>query len=80
MTRIISLANENWSHLKLELSMSFCSTNWPKSVTKFIAMTVMNLVAPKAAAKHELLFNKSTFKGWGLNLLYYTSEVGLLNI
>ena len=50
MTRIISLANENWSHLKLELSKSFCSTNWPKSVTKFVGMTVVKLVTPKAAA------------------------------
>ncbi len=36
-------------------------------MTKYIAMTVVNLVTPKAAAKHELLFNK------------LVSEVGLLN-
>jgi len=28
-------------------------------VTRFIANNVMNLVTPKATAKHELLFNKS---------------------
>jgi hypothetical protein len=29
VTKIISLIFVNWSHLKLELCMSFCSTNWP---------------------------------------------------
>ncbi len=29
-----------------------------QSVTKYIAMTVINYVTPKAAAKQELLFNK----------------------
>jgi hypothetical protein len=33
-----------------------------------MALTVMNLVTPKAATKHELLFNRSAF------------EVGLLNL
>ncbi len=37
-------------------------------MTKFIAMTVINFVTPKAEAKNELLFNK------------LGSEVGLLNI
>jgi hypothetical protein len=36
-------------------------------VTKNTAITVLNLVTPKAAAKQELLFNK------------LASEVGLLN-
>jgi hypothetical protein len=36
-------------------------------VTKYIAMTAVNLITPKAAAKHELLFDKPV------------SEVGLLN-
>jgi hypothetical protein len=27
-------------------------------VTKFVVMCVMNLIAPKAGAKHKLLFNK----------------------
>jgi hypothetical protein len=30
-----------------------------QSVTKIISPTIMNLVTPKAGAKHELLFNKS---------------------
>ncbi len=54
------------SHLKLELSINFCSTNWPlnpaqgvlQSVTKFTAFIVVNLATPKAAAQHELLFIK----------------------
>jgi hypothetical protein len=29
-----------------------------KSFSLFLVQIVMNLVAPKAAAKHELLFNK----------------------
>ncbi len=29
-----------------------------QSGTRFVAMTVMNLVTPEAIAKHELLFNK----------------------
>ncbi len=31
-----------------------------QTITKYLAKTVMNLVAPKAAAKDELLFNKPT--------------------
>jgi hypothetical protein len=31
-----------------------------QSVTEFITMAVMKLVTPKAAFKHELLFNKPT--------------------
>jgi hypothetical protein len=31
-----------------------------KSVTRFTAITVLNLVTPKAASKHELLANKPT--------------------
>jgi hypothetical protein len=34
-----------------------------KSVTKLIATIVLNLVAPKAAAKIELLFNKLASSG-----------------
>ncbi len=30
-----------------------------QSVTKIISLTFVNLVTPKAWAKHELLFNKS---------------------
>jgi hypothetical protein len=48
VTWIISLANENLSHLKFELSKSFCSTNWPKSVTEFVGMAVVKLVTPQA--------------------------------
>ncbi len=29
-----------------------------QSVTKIISLTIMNLVAPKAGAKRELLYNK----------------------
>ncbi len=29
-----------------------------KSVTKIIYLTIMNLVTPKAGAKHEVLFNE----------------------
>ncbi len=36
-------------------------------MTKFIAMTVINLVTPKAEAKRELLFNKPTSKASSLN-------------
>jgi len=36
-------------------------------VTKVIPLTIMNLVTPKAGAKHEVLFNK------------LASEAGLLN-
>jgi hypothetical protein len=43
-------------------------------VTKIIYVTMMNLVAPKAGAKHELLFNKPA-----PNSLEYL-EVGSLNI
>jgi hypothetical protein len=32
-------------------------------VTKIIFKTIINLVAPKAVAKNELLFNKGAF-GW----------------
>ncbi len=32
-----------------------------QSVTKFIAMTVINLVTPKSAGKRELLFNELVF-------------------
>jgi hypothetical protein len=39
-----------------------------QSETKFVAMFVINLVTPKVAAKHKLLFNK------------LGSEVDLLNI
>jgi hypothetical protein len=38
-------------------------------VTQYITMMVMNLVKPKAGAKHELLFNKpasSLFRWVGL--------------
>jgi hypothetical protein len=38
--------------------MSFCSTNRPQTVTKFIAVTDMNLVTLQAAARYEVLFNK----------------------
>jgi hypothetical protein len=38
-----------------------------QSVTKFIAMTVKNLVSPKAAAKHDFLFNKPTSEAVLLN-------------
>ncbi len=31
-----------------------------QSVTKMISISIMNLVTPKAGAKHELLFNKLT--------------------
>ncbi len=41
-----------------------------KSVTRFMDITVMNLVAPKAVAEYELLFNKSVPE---------CSEAGLLN-
>jgi hypothetical protein len=33
-------------------------------VTKFIATTLINLVTPKAAAKHELLFKKLAFEAY----------------
>jgi len=33
-------------------------------VTKIISLTVVNLVTPKAGAKHELLFNKPTSEKW----------------
>jgi hypothetical protein len=51
--------------------MSFCSTNCgglvenlsgtlvaQQSATKTISLTFVNLVTPKARAKHEVLFNK----------------------
>ncbi len=33
-------------------------------MTRFITITAMNLVTPKAAAKHELLFNKLASRQW----------------
>ncbi len=33
-------------------------------VTKFVATIFINLVTPKAAAKHELLFNKQAFQAY----------------
>jgi hypothetical protein len=56
-------------HCKKELSMRFMLRGGfvehlsltevaQQSVTKIIHMTIMNLVTPKAGAKHELLFNK----------------------
>ncbi len=36
-------------------------------MTRFIGMAVMNLVTPKAAAKHELLFNKPASVAGSLN-------------
>ncbi len=57
--------------------MSFCSTNRPlfvehpswnyvaqQSVTKIISMTILNLATPKAAAKHEFLFNEPASGGF----------------
>jgi hypothetical protein len=41
-----------------------------QSVTKFTEIIVMTLVTPKAAAKHELLFNKPTSES-GHTLLCY---------
>jgi hypothetical protein len=35
-----------------------------QSVTKFLAIIVMILVTPKAAAKEELLFNKPASKNY----------------
>jgi hypothetical protein len=37
------------------LSMTYVAQ---QSVTKIIIVTIMNLVAPKAGARHELLFNE----------------------
>ncbi len=37
-----------------------------QSVTKIISVTIMNLVAPKAGAEHELLFNEPTSVQLGL--------------
>jgi hypothetical protein len=64
----------NWSHfivlLKSDLVVQQISfRGWfvehlsatqvaQQSVTKTISVTIMNLVTPKAGAKHELLFNK----------------------
>ncbi len=41
-------------------------------MTEYIIMFVVNLVAPKATAKHELLFNKPVLEARLLNI-----EVGL---
>jgi hypothetical protein len=44
---------------KNDQRLVYCSFDAAQqSVTKFIAMIVINLVTPKAGAKHELLFNK----------------------
>ncbi len=37
-----------------------------QSVTKIISASIMNLVTPKAGAKHELLFNKLASGATGL--------------
>jgi hypothetical protein len=57
------------------LSLNFCLANWPQFVehlsqtkvvqqyvTKVIPQTFLNLVTPKAEAKHELLVNNPAFK------------------
>jgi hypothetical protein len=43
-----------------------------QSVTKIISLAIMNLVTPKAAPKHEVLFKKPAF-------IVYSSEAGSLN-
>jgi hypothetical protein len=58
-----------WLRLKVELSMSFCLTNWSmlyihvqqQSVTKIISPRFANLVMPKVGAKHDHLFNKLVY-------------------
>ncbi len=51
--------------------------NESSSVTKLIPLIVINLVTPKAAARHELLFNKQAFH------IYFSAKVatkaGLFN-
>ncbi len=37
-----------------------------QSVTQIMTMTIMNLVTPKAEAKHELLFNNTVTSSPGL--------------
>jgi hypothetical protein len=49
--------------------MTICLTNQPerqKSVTRIAAMTVINSVTPKVAAKHDLLFNKTASEPVGV--------------
>jgi hypothetical protein len=40
-----------------------------------MALTIMNLVKPKAAAKHELLFNKPTSVLWPCCHIHTVDEV-----
>jgi hypothetical protein len=44
--------------LNLNLKVKYQSVIAQQSVTKIISVTIMNLVKPKAGAKHELLFNE----------------------
>ncbi len=53
-----------------------------KSVAKIISVTIMDLVTPKAGAKHELLFNElsseamdSSHTHW-LKIWYYIGSTG----
>jgi hypothetical protein len=43
-----------------------------KSVTKIISVTTINLVAPKAAAENELLFNEPALANPHQRLVCYT--------
>ncbi len=43
--------------------------------TKIISLAVVNLVTPKAGAKHELLFNEPAFEHNGLNLPWLLEKV-----
>ncbi len=45
-----------------------------QSVTRHIALTVMNLVTPKVGAKRKLFFNKSAS---GLTVVLLKSDLGL---
>jgi len=55
VTKIKSVTIMNLVTPKAE-AQSFCSTN--RRTTKIISLIFINLVARKALAKHELLFNK----------------------
>ena len=45
-----------------------------QSVTKIISVTIVNLVTPKAGAKHELLLNEPA-SGWFVEHLSYSIVV-----
>jgi hypothetical protein len=50
--------------LNLNLKVKYHSVIAQQSVTKIISVTIMNLVKPKAGAKHELLFNELASDQW----------------